>query len=261
MIRSISVATPCYNETASLPDYFSKIVQVRSELATLGWAVTLLLIDDGSSDSTWSMLEDFSSRQTNVTVVRHPSNLGYGAAIKTAFSLTNTEWLVFVDSDSNYDQGLIIKLVKKLESSNFAVDVINVSILAPGGSAGYAWHRYWLSSVASLLYRLLLPGLTKGVYTLTCGFRLYRTPILPSILPLSDDFVATAEIMLRALKNKYRLAEFPASNSKREHGVSKMRFLSVVLGHLRLVARVKLGILGKPATIESHIKRLRSTQK
>lgn len=253
MNGSITICTPCFNESESLPTYFDRITCVRDQMMAAGWQVEHLLIDDGSKDNTAAMLDDFAGKRTNVRVVRHPHNLGYGGAIKTALALSKTDWVVFVDADTNYDQRLILKLIERIGPE---VDLINVSILAPGGGAGYAWYRLLLSSVASSVYRVLLPRLTRGVFTMTCGFRLYRREVVPKLFPNSDDFVATAEIMVRALQQRLRVVEFPATNSRREQGVSKMRVVRVSLRHAALAAKALFGMLGPPASVGTHLKRI-----
>jgi len=255
MDKTLTIATPCYNEAASLPSYFERIAYVCAELAGGGWSTTLLLINDGSRDDTPGLLEAYAKARPGTQVVHHPRNLGYGAAIKTALVLARTEWVVFVDSDSNYDQRLILNLVRCVEADP-DVHLINVSILAPGGGVGYPWYRLLLSSVASTIYRVLLPHLTRGVYTMTCGFRMYRRSLVPQIFPWADDFVATAEIMLRALKSRARVVEFPATNARREHGVSKMRVLRVSFGHLKLALQTLLGCLRPPLDVKAHVQRI-----
>lgn len=255
---AITIATPFFNEEESIPSYMDRIREVRERLTSRGWGVRHLWIDDGSRDATPGLLEARIPDFQDTRLVRHPRNLGYGAAIKTAMCLSGTPWLVFVDSDSNYDQRLILPMVEAITPET---DVINVSILAPGGSAGYHRHRLLLSSVASGVYRLLLPRLTRGIYTLTCGFRLYRTEILPRLFPESDDYVATSESMLRALGAGIRVKEFPASNAVREHGVSKMKFLRVTMRHLALVCRTWSGMLGDPASMGAHLARIGSPVK
>jgi glycosyltransferase involved in cell wall biosynthesis len=253
MDTTITIATPCYNEADSLPAYFERISDVTDELTRSGWVVSLLLIDDGSRDSTPQLLDDYARKHTATRVVRHPQNLGYGGAIKTGLALAETAWVVFIDSDSNYDQRLILELVKKVGPD---VDIVNVSMLAPGGAFAYPSYRFWLSAGCSRLYRVLFPRLTKGIYTMTCGFRLYRRTLVPHLFPRADDFVATAEIMLRALRQRARVLEFPATNTLRVHGVSKMKILRVMRGHLGLMLRARLGLLPPPLEIDAHLRRI-----
>jgi dolichol-phosphate mannosyltransferase len=91
---------------------------------------------------------------------------------------------------------------------------------------------------------------------MTCGFRVYHRALVERIFPREDGFVATSEIMLRALIAGARVLEFPATNTKREHGVSKMRFLQTVLRHMKLIARVLLSRLGPPMPVNAHLERI-----
>lgn len=251
--KELTIASPAYNEGEALAAYFERIDFVRAELERRGWTVSQLLINDGSSDGTRSLLDGYARGRQRVRVVSHPVNLGYGGAIKTAMALARTPWLAFVDVDSNYDQAIILDLV---DLDLGSVDIVNVSVFAPGGAQGYPWHRKALSRSASLLYALLLPRLTRGVYTMTCGFRLYRTEVLTRILPRIDNFAATSESMLRALLAGLRVREFPATNRDRDHGVSKMRFWSNTLRHFGLAAAARLGALGPPPSPEEHLRRV-----
>jgi glycosyltransferase involved in cell wall biosynthesis len=250
---TITVATPCYNEAESLPSYFRVIAGVLDDLRASGWRVEHLLINDGSRDGTAELIDEFASARPATRAFHHPRNLGYGAAIKTALALADTEWVVFVDADSNYDQRLILGLVERVAPG---VDVVNVSIFAPGGGAGYPWYRLVLSSIAGRIYKTLFPIATRGVATMTCGFRLYRKSVVPRLFPRADDFVATAESMLRALRAGVSVVEFPATNAKREHGVSKLRKVRVSLHHLRFALRARLGLLGPPLPVEEHLRRI-----
>ncbi|PCI40774.1 MAG: hypothetical protein COB53_00335 [Elusimicrobia bacterium] len=253
MKRELTIATPCYNEAESLPEYFKRIESVRSELVKSGWQCRLTLIDDGSFDQTAEMIKAYAASHENTQTIHHPRNMGYGGAIKTALTTTETEWLIFVDADTNYHQNIALELVK-LASDD--IDIINVSLLAPGGLQGYPWYRKILSMGASGLYRVSMPRLTRGIYTMTCGFRMYRTAVAPQILPHIDNFAATTESMLRALNAGLRIVEFPAKNEEREHGISKMRFVSNTLIHFKLVLRAWFCLLGEPETTASHLRRI-----
>jgi len=251
--HTITIATPFYDEEASLPDYFLRINELCQNLELKDWQTTLLLINDGSQDCTLDKLKKFAQSHPGTIVVTHFKNLGYGASIKTALSVACTEWIAFVDADTNYDQRLILKLVDYLDEN---VDIVNVSILAPGGHAGYRWQRYIISFAVSQCYKFFFPRLTKGIYTMTCGFRIYKQSIVPKIFPINDGFVATSEIMIRALKNKMMILEFPTDNAKREHGKSKMRFIKTIYDHVGFVLRVFWGQLMPPAIISEHQARI-----
>lgn len=242
MSGSLTIATPCYNESESLRDYFKIMDEIKLELKRSCWKIEHLLIDDGSQDNTLDMLKSYSQSSLGVSVVRHAKNRGYGATIKTAMALCRSDWLIFVDADSNYDPRVIIPMTKKMTSD---VDVINVSIFAPGGRVGFPWYRKFLSLGVSFLYRFFFPNLTKGIYTMTCGFRAYKSTCIKRLFPEADDFFATAEILLRAAMSRLNILEYPANNYRRHQGRSKMRVARNLLGHLKLLFRARLGKLGE----------------
>lgn len=251
MKRELTIATPCYNEAETLPTYFERIRFVRERLTEAGWTVRLLLINDGSSDRTRELLEEHVRAQPNAEAAHHPRNLGYGAAIKTALALARTEWIVFVDADTNYDQAIVLDLAGRLTEE---MDLLNVSIFAPGGRPAYPGYRRFLSRSATLIYRAVLPRLTRGIYTMTCGFRWYRRSRVADIFPRSNTFVATAEIMVRALTQGLRVVEVPAANSPRRYGQSKMRFISESLAHLRLACAALSGGIGPALPVQEHLR-------
>lgn len=257
MKRELTIATPCLNEEAALPGYFERIESVRATLRQDGWSVSLLLIDDGSDDATPALLRRHADAAGAARVWPHPRNLGYGAAIKTALALASTDWVAFVDADTNYDQALILELARLAEDDT---DLINVSIFAPGGRPGYGWHRRVLSESASWVYRGMLPQLTRGIHTMTCGFRWYRRASAQRLFPWADSFFATSEIMLRALGEGLKVKELPAANHPRLQGVSKMKVVRETAAHLGLATRAVLGRLGPPMPISLHLERIGAVQ-
>jgi glycosyltransferase involved in cell wall biosynthesis len=251
MKRELTICTPFYNEADTLENYFRRIEFVRAKLVEAGWTETLLLIDDGSRDKTGDALEAYARAHAGVRAVRHPRNLGYGSAIKTALALSRTEWTVFVDADTNYDQAIVLELAAKADDT---VDLMNVSIFAPGGHAAFPWHRKLLSQSASFIYKATLPLLTRDIHTMTCGFRFYRTAVVPRIFPVTGTFVATSEIMIRALREGLRVLEVPAANQPRRFGRSKMKVVSESLAHLRLALTALTRRLGPPLPVEDHLR-------
>lgn len=74
------------------------------------------------------------------------------------------------------------------------------------------------------------------IYTFTCLFRAYRRQLLRQVAFSEDGFAATAEILVKAVLQGFRVAEQPMPLTVRRHGVSKMRVWDSVRAHLRLLA-------------------------
>ncbi|TMB46935.1 MAG: glycosyltransferase, partial [Deltaproteobacteria bacterium] len=76
----VSVVVPCYNEQAGLPALFARLDALLRD-GGRGWRV--LFVDDGSADATFACLLSEVGRRPWARVVRHPTNLGLGAALRT----------------------------------------------------------------------------------------------------------------------------------------------------------------------------------
>lgn len=97
-------------------------------------------------------------------------------------------------------------------------------------------HRFIFSIGVAWLYDLVVRPPRK-IHTYTAGFRVYRGDRLHEILPRAQDFVATAELFVNAIRSGWTWHELPWKVSNREHGVSKLRTLRTIRGHLIHMAR------------------------
>src|SRR5437867_4304967 len=80
----VTVIVPCYNEQAGLPSLIARLETLMQD-GGRGWQV--LFVDDGSADATFARLLASVGRQPWAVVVRHPTNFGLGAALRTGFRL------------------------------------------------------------------------------------------------------------------------------------------------------------------------------
>src|SRR5439155_25341198 len=95
----VSVVVPCYNEQAGLPALFARLDALLRD-GGRGWRV--LFVDDGSADATFACLLSQVGRRPGARVVRHPTNLGLGAALRTGFRYAESPIVGTVDSDCTY---------------------------------------------------------------------------------------------------------------------------------------------------------------
>lgn len=225
----LSVVLPCFNEAGNVPRLEAELFP---ELDKLALDYEVLAVDDGSSDSTLQALQDLSSRQPKLRVLKHPANLGLGAALKTGLRGATGDWLVFLDADMTFHPRHIRDLWEEKDRS--AADCVSGSPHLCGMKEVPLARR--LPSLAMNAFYRGLFGRAPTSYTPM--FRLYRTGRLRSLELLSDGFEVSAEILVRLLKSGARVVEVPVPLAVRTQGASKMRNLRELGRHLRLIARL-----------------------
>lgn len=96
-LDSISIVIPAYNEEKRLPPTLDRVAQY---LCSRPWHFReLLVVDDGSRDGTVNVVEQFSSRFSDVRVLRNPGNRGKGYSVRHGMLEAKGEWVLFSDAD------------------------------------------------------------------------------------------------------------------------------------------------------------------
>ena len=194
---------------------------------------SLVIIDDGSTDNTWALLQSVFGGQAFCQLIRFDSNRGISAALVHGSSVATTDIICTMDSDCTYDPELFIKMIPLLQG-----DVCMVTASPyhrDGGTRHVSPLRLLLSRGLSILYQLVL---YQNLATYTSCFRVYLRSALLSIEVNHRGFVGIAEMAARLDHAGFRIVEYPAILESRRFGVSKMRTVDTILGHLGLLAQL-----------------------
>jgi len=236
----LSIIAPCYNEVDNVPKLHGELLPIIEGMLASHWdngsgeleSVEIIFVDDGSRDGTFDRLTERFGKSGHpgiaYKIVKHDTNRGLGAAIRTGFLNAAGDVLLTIDSDGTYKFSEIPALLSLLEPE---VAIVTASPYHPrGGVVGVPAYRLLLSKGSSLLYRILVDW---HVHTYTSLFRAYRAEIAKNIPFESNDFRAGTEILVKAILAGYRAAEFPAVLHKRMYGVSKAKIAQTILSHLK----------------------------
>lgn len=101
--RSVSILVPVYNEAAHVAACLSRLDDAAPLLAELGLSREVVIVDDASNDGTPDVLLGLAERRTDLRVLKHPVNLGKGAALRTAIKAATGDIVLFHDADMEYD--------------------------------------------------------------------------------------------------------------------------------------------------------------
>jgi len=146
--NALSFVIPAYNEEDSIEERLGtldKIVQ-NSKLP-----YEIIVVNDGSLDKTLTKAITYASRNGHVKVVSYTSNQGKGHAIREGFMKTNSELVVFVDSDMDIDLKLVSNYVQALQRG----DVVIASKWHPQSVVEISLVRRFFSHSFNVLVRLL----------------------------------------------------------------------------------------------------------
>lgn len=241
---NLSLVIPCYNEADSIAQMCEQLGQARAELGRHG-AFELVFVDDGSSDDTFALLTDAFASWDNVCIMQHGANRGLGAALRTGFAHASGDVIVTTDSDGTYPFTSIPRMLDLLRPG---IDVVTASPYHPdGGVDGVPAYRLLFSKGASLMYRVLLD---PHIHTYTAMYRAYRRQVVERVPTSSNGFLMVTELLVGALLEGYKVAEFPAVLRVRRYGQSKARVRQITRSHLRFQAEVlrrRLAGLGRAA--------------
>lgn len=222
--QGVTLVVPAYNEEHGIEG----VVQRLSSL-DLGVPVELLVVDDGSSDRTADVLERLATRYSNLRVIQHRVNRGYGAALKTGFARAAHEVVVITDADGTYPENKIAELLACIDDgADMAVGArtgidVNIPLLRRPPKA-------FLKALASFLAGTPIPDLNSGLRAMRRELVQTYRPILP------QGFSFTTTITLAALTNDHRV-DYVSIDYKKRAGSSKIRPIRDTLGFTALIIR------------------------
>lgn len=210
---------PTYNERDNAP-------RLCDELLALNLPLDILFIDDGSPDGTGELLEEISSRNTSIKVVRRDGKKGIGDAhqfgVRYAYE-RGYQIVMSMDADFTHRPEDILRLLSLKDQADV---VVGSRYMSKNSLPGWNLFRRVLTKVGHLLTVVLL----KMPYDATGALRLYRIDNIPQAafnLVESRGYSFFFESLYILFKNKFRVREIPITLPARTYGNSKMDFREI----------------------------------
>ncbi|HEY3443704.1 MAG TPA: bifunctional glycosyltransferase/class I SAM-dependent methyltransferase [Paludibaculum sp.] len=229
-MQILSIIVPVYNEEEFLGAVLDRVL-----VAPLPAGLTrdIVIVDDGSGDGSWEIATQYATAHPKlIRAVRHPLNLGKGAAIRTGLERVRGEFTVIQDSDLEYDprdwpsllQPLLEGQADAVYGTRFAVGIQRRVL--------YFWHS--LANILLTTFVNLVSDLNlTDVWT--C-YKAFRTSLLKSIPLRSNGFGFEPEITIKLSQRQVRIYETPISYHGRTYDEGKkIGKLDAVLGALTVL--------------------------
>lgn len=215
MPTSLSILVPLFNEEEFIAALLQRVIE-----ASLPGGMTrqIVVVDDGSTDGSGEVAEEFAAAHPGmIRVLRHPRNMGKGAAIRTALGEATGDYAIIQDADLEYDPSEYAHLLKPLIEGKADAVYGSRFMIAGERRVLYYWHALANRAITGLLNLLADLNLTDIG---TC-YKAFRTSLVKSIPLRSDGFGFEAEITMKVARRRVSIYETPISYHGRTYEEGK----------------------------------------
>ena len=211
-----SVVIPARDEEASLPPTLRAL---HAEFTRAGIPHELIVVDDGSKDSTWSVLQSLRAEIPTHAPVQNPGPHGFGRAIVYGLNHLRGDAVVIMMADASDSPADAVRYWQLL---NEGYECAFGSRFIRGGRVlDYPRVKLLVNRLANLFIRVLF---RHGLNDTTNAFKAYRRHVIEGCRPLiAPHFNLTVELPLKAIVRGYSWALTPISWENRKHGVAKLK--------------------------------------
>lgn len=171
----------------------------------------VIVVNDGSTDHTPQLLEELAQCYSEVRVIHHFKNAGYGGALRTGIAESRKDLIFYTDGDAQYD---VRELEKLLPLITDEVDMVNGYKM----SRSDPFYRWLLGTMYRLFTRLFFGINLKDI---DCDFRLMRRSIFDKISLKSNSGTICVEMVKKIEAGGFRIREVPVHHFYRAYGKSQ----------------------------------------
>jgi len=205
----LAVVVPVFNEAATVAEV------VRTVLAQ-PLVQELIVVDDGSRDGTWELLQPLARADGRIRLFRHETNQGKGAALRTGFAQV-TAPLVLVQDDLEYDPGEYSLLINPILAGK--ADVVFGSRFM--GSSAHRVLYFWHSLGNRFLTTFSNMATNLNLTDMEAGFKAFRREVIQKIQIQESRFGFEPEIVAKVSRLKVRIYEVAISYYGRTYAEGK----------------------------------------
>lgn len=215
----LTIIIPVFNEQKTILEIFKKVASVKLPSSI---RKEIIVIDDGSTDSTPDMLIKFQAKNKTFQILRHDRNQGKGAAVRTGLENATGDIIVIQDADLEYDPNYFPLLLKPILSKR--ADIVYGSRLIDYPLK--LWGKNKTILPIHLVANWFLTGLTNFFFNSnltdmeTC-YKMFKIKTLKGINIKSNGFEFEPEITIKFLKKEYKIFEVPITVKPRNYKAGK----------------------------------------
>ena len=227
----LSIVIPLLNEAESLPELHSWIYDVVTKN---NLSYELILIDDGSTDTSWNIIEELALKDKNIKALKFQKNYGKSAAFQKGFELANGQVVITMDADLQDSPEEIPELYRMIVEDNF--DLVS----------GWKKNRQdpLSKTLPTKLYNWAARRITGNhLHDFNCGLKAYKLSVVKSIELYGDMHRYVPALAKYA--GFQNIGEKIVQHQARKYGVTKFGLNRFLNGPLDLMTVAFMGKFGK----------------
>ena len=215
-LRLLSVVIPARDEEGCIA---STVEHLYVELRLQEVPHEIVVVDDGSCDATWSILQSLRQRVPTLRPVQNPSPHGFGRAVSRGFDHMTGDAVVLMMADESDDCRDVVRYWKKLNEGYDCV--FGSRFVRGGGVIDYPKLKLLLNRLANYFLKVLF---RISLNDTTNAFKAYRKEVIDGCRPLiAPHFNITIEIPLKAIVRGYSWTTIPITWRNRRTGTAKLK--------------------------------------
>ncbi len=212
----LSVIIPAQNEESCIA---STVERLHLELQRHDIEYEIIVVDDGSNDSTWRVLTDLKGKISELEPVLNHGPHGFGCAVRCGLEAMTGDAVIIMMADKSDDSRDVVRYWEALEQGYDCV--FGSRFIKGGGTIGYPLLKYLLNRLANHFIRVLF---RISLNDTTNAFKAYRKTVITGCSPLlSLHFNLTVELPLKAIVRGYSWTVIPISWRNRQSGIAKFK--------------------------------------
>jgi glycosyltransferase involved in cell wall biosynthesis len=207
----LSVVAPAFNEDETI----EQVIRCWADnLEQLKFKYEIIIVNDGSTDKTHSILQDLKEEMVNLSVISYNPNRGYGYAISKAIPQARGEWVLTIDSDGQFDIRDVTKLLECQRKGQY--DLVTGYRVKKHDTV----FRVFADRCLNLIIRILFHLQFKDT---NCALKLYRGHIFRNLRIESRGYPTPTELMIRTHQLGYKAGQVGIRHRERTAGISRIK--------------------------------------
>lgn len=205
----LSIIVPTYNEEATLKTCLQRILEIENDDIKL----QIIIVDDGSTDNSFSIAESMKNKYSQIDIVKHKINQGKGAAIQSGLTIANGDYVAIQDADLEYNPQDLLRLLKPLQEDKADVVLGSRFISEQERRVLYFWH-----AIANKILTLFSNIVTNlNLTDMETCYKVFRRDKIMDLRLKEKRFGFEPEIIAKIAKKKLRIYEVGISYSGRTY--------------------------------------------